>query len=94
MVQLFGFRVNLDFRELYTLHIKVKIAQPVVQVLLVLFFNPTKFVELLIHSSKQHGHLEAPLIQLEFRIHQREDPPCNNIVLWNGVTLKKNKLKN
>jgi hypothetical protein len=52
VIELLGLRMDLDFRELNALHLKVKIAQPIIKVLLVLILKPPKFIELQVHASK------------------------------------------
>lgn len=69
MVEFFGLRVDLYFREFNALYLKVEVAEPIVEVFLVLILKPAKLVKLLIHPSKQHRHLEATLVQLKLRVY-------------------------
>ena len=77
--------MHLDLRKLYLFNLKIQVAEPVVNILLVKVLDSAKLVEVHIDASEEQRNFEAAFIKNKFGVNKREYSPGNHIILWNGV---------
>ena len=68
-------------KEIYLLHLNVEVAEPLVDVTIVLLLNIFELVGREVNFTVKNGHLEFTSIYLEFAIDDRECAPTDNDIL-------------
>ena len=75
------FLVEPEIKKIYLLYLNVEIAEPFVDVAIVLLFDVFKFICGEVDASVENRHLEFASIYLEFSIDDRECAPTDNDIL-------------
>lgn len=57
--------MNLNFRELDPVYLKIEIAKPFIEVIFILLFKSAEFVERAVYTTKKKRDLKSALIKLE-----------------------------
>ena len=84
---LFGHK-KLDFllvipeiKEIYLLYLNVEVAEPLVDVAIVLLLYIFELIGREVNFTVENGHLELASVDLEFTIDDREGAPTDNNIL-------------
>ena len=73
--------VEPEIKEIYLFHLNVKVAEPFIDVAIVLLLDIFELVGREVNFTVENGHLEFASIYLEFSIDDRECAPTDNDIL-------------
>ena len=68
-------------KEIYLLHLNVEVAEPLVDVTIVLLLNIFELVGREVNFTVENGHLELASVDLELSVDDREGAPTDNDIL-------------
>ena len=75
------FLVEPEIKKIYLLYLNVEIAEPFVDVAIVLLFDVLELVRGEVDASVENRHLEFASIDLEIAIDDREGAPADHYIL-------------